>query len=118
MDMKLRYNHINTIVFYIMFLPVIFMQKLYEGPDELVEKMKSLSLTNECFSGGEHYWHYDSLAIIYTFFVCCIIFNVLYVQSLRNCCKGLSSFIALLLSSPCRLPSSLGEFRKKCICAS
>ncbi|XP_040000393.1 receptor-interacting serine/threonine-protein kinase 1 isoform X2 [Xiphias gladius] len=30
---------------------LLHLRKLYEGPDELVEKMKSLSLTNECFSG-------------------------------------------------------------------
>ncbi|XP_071346748.1 receptor-interacting serine/threonine-protein kinase 1 isoform X2 [Trachinotus anak] len=29
---------------------LVHLRKLYEGPDELVEKMKSLSLTNECFS--------------------------------------------------------------------
>lgn len=33
---------------------MIFMQKLYEGPDDLVEKMKSLSMTPECYSAGEH----------------------------------------------------------------
>ncbi|XP_022614035.1 receptor-interacting serine/threonine-protein kinase 1 isoform X1 [Seriola dumerili] len=29
---------------------LIHLRKLYEGPDELVEKMKSLSVTNECYS--------------------------------------------------------------------
>lgn len=29
------------------------MQMLYEGPEELVEKMKSLSLSQDCSLGGE-----------------------------------------------------------------
>lgn len=32
---------------------MIFMQALYEGPDDLVEKMKSLSMIQECFLAGE-----------------------------------------------------------------
>lgn len=43
-------------VFYILILRVNFMQKSYEGPDDLVEKMKSLSVTHECFPAGEHCW--------------------------------------------------------------
>lgn len=32
---------------------ILDLRKLYEGPDELVEKMKSLSMTQECFSASE-----------------------------------------------------------------
>ncbi|XP_041848664.1 receptor-interacting serine/threonine-protein kinase 1 isoform X2 [Melanotaenia boesemani] len=31
-----------------------YLRKDYEGPDELVEKMKSLSVTHQCFSTSEH----------------------------------------------------------------
>lgn len=46
---------------------MIFIQESYEGPDELVEKMKSLSMTSECFSAGEYLGNCDGLDIICTF---------------------------------------------------
>lgn len=32
----------------------VFLQESYEGPEDLVEKMKSLSTCSECFLAGEH----------------------------------------------------------------
>lgn len=51
---------------YITILHVIFMQKLYEGPEELVEKMKSLSMTDEYCLAGENL---DCLDKLYA--LCC-----------------------------------------------
>lgn len=35
--------------------PFVFVQELYEGPGELIEKMKSLSVTHESVSVGEQW---------------------------------------------------------------
>ncbi|XP_068604592.1 receptor-interacting serine/threonine-protein kinase 1 [Brachionichthys hirsutus] len=32
---------------------LLFLRNLYEGPDDLVEKMKKVSMTHECFSAGD-----------------------------------------------------------------
>lgn len=87
-----------VIYVYMIVLYVISMQKLYDGPEDLVEKMKSLSITPECFPAGEHSW--------------CSRWCILLVIRI------LVVVLFQLLSLSCRLPSFFGEFRQKRICAS
>lgn len=63
---KIKPDKYKLCVFYITILHVIFMQKLYEGPEELVEKMKSLSMTDEYCLAGENL---DCLDKLYA--LCC-----------------------------------------------
>lgn len=65
-DIKIKPDKYKLCVFYITILHVIFMQKLYEGPEELVEKMKSLSMTDEYCLAGENL---DCLDKLYA--LCC-----------------------------------------------
>lgn len=44
-----------TLYFCIFFL----MQTMYEGPEDLVEKMKSLSVSQDCSLGGECRFRYE-----------------------------------------------------------
>lgn len=46
----------------VIFRVISLMQKLYEGPEELIDVMTSLSVTRESFSAGEH-CNFDSLVI-------------------------------------------------------
>lgn len=65
-DIKIKPDKYKLCVFYITILHVIFMQKLYEGPEELVEKMKSLSMPDEYCLAGENL---DCLDKLYA--LCC-----------------------------------------------
>lgn len=38
----------------VLYFTILHLQELYAGPDDLVEKIKSLSVTSDCSMTGKH----------------------------------------------------------------